>query len=49
MAHPGIIQPWCRLLSDPHTRLWVVSLNVRDGHMGDNGHTRWALSSRAVL
>jgi hypothetical protein len=49
MANTCFTRHWFRVLSDTHTRLWVVSLKARDGHIGGKGHHRWELSSRAVL
>jgi hypothetical protein len=37
MANPCVARYWFPQLSDTHTRLWVVSLNARDGHMRDTG------------
>src|SRR5438477_510258 len=43
-AHTGFTRHWFSLRSDPYTRLWVVSLNARDAHIGYHrqGRTRGA-------
>ena len=37
MANTCVARYGFPLLSDMHTRLWVVSLNARDGYMSDTG------------